>query len=44
MRVVEVLAQREKLFEEARGGRGEGYMADMGVLGGLKGAQTAQAI
>ena len=44
MGVVEVLAQGEKLLEEARGGRGEGYMADMAVLGGVQGAQTAQAV
>jgi len=44
MRVVDVLAQREKLVEEARGGRGQGYMPDMAVLRRLKDAQTAQAV
>jgi hypothetical protein len=36
--MVEMLAQGEQPFKEARGRRGEGYMADVAVLSGLKGA------
>jgi hypothetical protein len=39
--MIEVLAQRQQPLKEARGRGREGYMANMAVLSGLKGAQPS---